>query len=175
MQQGWTLRPIGAFLIMDFETFLSPLSVAFCAAPSRAAALERVGALLADATGCEPATVLAVLAKRERLGTTAFGNGTAVPHGRLPGLQSMAAAVVRLADPVDWNAVDGLPVDLVVALLAPDEAGAEPLKMLARVSRGLRDRDFVEKLRGASDAAALWALLVDARAPACAVGSKGGA
>lgn len=145
---------------MEFRTLLSPGAVALEATLStRKAVLERAAQLLAEATGMPEAEVLQALMAREGEGTTGFGDGTAVPHGRLAGTPRMAAALLRLQQPVDWGAVDGLPVDLVVALLAPEDAGAEPLKALALVSRTLRDRALVAKLRGAGDADALWALL----------------
>ncbi len=96
---------------------------------------------------------------REALGTTGFGGGIAIPHARLAGLDHMVAVLATLATPVDYGALDGAPVDLVVVLLAPVEAGAEPLKALARISRLLRDAALVEKLRAAPSADALAKLL----------------
>jgi PTS system nitrogen regulatory IIA component len=127
---------------------------------SQKSVFERIGELLTSATGAPAAAITAALADRERLGTTGFGGGTAIPHGRVPGLSGIHAAVVRLAQPVDWHSVDGTPVDLLVALVGPEDAGANHLKALALVSRTLRDKAFVAKLRGASDSGALWALLV---------------
>lgn len=126
---------------------------------SQKAVFERIGELLSAATGAPPGAISTALAERERLGTTGFGGGTAIPHGRVPGIGGIRAAVVRLAQPVDWQAVDGAPVDLLVALVGPEEAGADHLKALALVSRTLRDQAFVAKLRGVSDSGALWALV----------------
>ncbi len=126
---------------------------------SQKSAFERIGELLSASTGASPEAVSTALAERERLGTTGFGGGTAIPHGRVPGIPGIHAAVVRLAQPVDWHSVDGMPVDLLVALVGPEEAGADHLKALALVSRTLRDQSFVAKLRGVSDSGALWALL----------------
>jgi PTS system nitrogen regulatory IIA component len=153
---------------MDFASLLPPAAVALEAAvTTRRGALERLAPLLAEGAGAPPAAVLAALLAREEVGITGFGDGTAIPHGRLPGLTRTTAAVLRLAQPVDWGSVDGISVDLVVGLIGPDEAGAEPLKALALVSRSLRDRALVAKLRGAGDAAALRALLAgQARAAA---------
>lgn len=123
-------------------------------------AFERIGELLSPSTGAPAAAISMALAERERLGTTGFGGGTAIPHGRVAGVPGIHAAVVRLAQPVEWHAVDGMPVDLLVALVGPDEAGADHLKALALVSRTLRDQSFVAKLRGAADSGAMWALLV---------------
>lgn len=145
---------------MELGTLLAPGAVAFDnGATSQRHVFERVGGLLADGSGISPDTIAAALAERERLGTTGFGHGTAIPHGRVAGFPRLTAAVLRLGQPVDWGAVDGLPVDLVFALVGPDTAGADNLKALALLSRTLRDRVLVEKLRGANDADALWALL----------------
>jgi PTS system nitrogen regulatory IIA component len=126
---------------------------------SQKSVFERIGELLSASTGATPDAIATALAERERLGTTGFGGGTAIPHGRVPGLPGIHAAVLRLANPVDWHSVDGTPVDVLVALIGPEDAGADHLKALALVSRTLRDQAFVAKLRGASDSGALWALL----------------
>jgi len=98
------------------------------------------------------------LADRERLGSTGFGGGVAIPHAKLEGLTAPTGLFVRLAQPIEFQAVDDLPVDLVFALLSPVDAGQEHLKALARISRRLRDRPFVDKLRGAGSPDALYAL-----------------
>lgn len=145
---------------MDLNDLLVPSVVAFdSSAASQRAAFERAAALLAPATGLAAEDIAQALTERERQGSTGFGNGTAIPHGRLAGLPGIHAAVVRLAQPAEWNAIDGLPVDIVFALVGPDAGSAEHLKVLARVSRALRDAAFVEKLRGAADSDALWAVL----------------
>jgi PTS system nitrogen regulatory IIA component len=145
---------------MDIGTLLAPDAVVLDAsATSQKHVFERVGALLADAGDASAEAIAGALADRERLGSTGFGDGAAIPHGRVSGFPRPAAAVVRLAHPIDWNAVDGLPVDLVLALAGPCEAGADNLKALALLSRTLRDRELVEKMRGVNDAGALWALL----------------
>lgn len=145
---------------MDLNDLLVPSVVAFdSSAASQRAAFERAAGLLAPATGLAAEDIAQALTERERQGSTGFGNGTAIPHGRLAGLPGIHAAVVRLAQPAEWNAIDGLPVDIVFALVGPDAGSAEHLKVLARVSRALRDAAFVEKLRGAADSDALWAVL----------------
>ena len=145
---------------MDFGTLLAPEAVVLDnGATSQKLVFERAGALLAAGTDVAPEAITAALAERERQGTTGFGQGTAIPHGRVVGFPRLAAAVIRLAQPVEWAAVDGLPVDLVLALAGPDEPGADNLKALALLSRTLRDRVLVEKLRGVNDAGALWALM----------------
>jgi PTS system nitrogen regulatory IIA component len=101
------------------------------------------------------------LLERERLGSTGIGGGIAIPHGRLPALDKPVGLFARLVHPVDFDSIDERPVDIVFLLVAPEGAGADHLKALARVSRLLRDRSLVEKLRATESADALYALLVD--------------
>ncbi|MEM9123188.1 MAG: PTS IIA-like nitrogen regulatory protein PtsN [Pseudomonadota bacterium] len=116
---------------------------------------ERAGSLC----GIEPATIFDVLLERERLGTTGVGQGVAIPHGKFDSLDRVIGLFLRLEKPIEFDAVDEKPVDLVFALLAPNEAGADHLKALARVSRLMRDQSVVEKLRGSQSAEAMHALL----------------
>src|SRR3546814_20737948 len=104
-------------------------------------------------------TIVEVLAERERLGSTGFGGGVAIPHGKLEALDSVRAFLAVLPAPVDYGAIDDMPVDIVVLLLSPRDAGTAPLKALARVSRALRDRALLAKLRGAGYPAALYPLI----------------
>ena len=99
------------------------------------------------------------LLERERLGSTAFGRGLAIPHARIAGLSGVRGLFIQLAKPVDFDAVDALPVDLAFVLLSPVDAGADHLKALAQVSRFLRDDAAVARLRGARSAEALYAIL----------------
>ena len=146
---------------MDFQTLLAPSAVALGApAATQKAVFSAAASLLSRATGASEDAIVAALAERERLGTTGFGGGTAIPHGRVAGLSGMAAAVVRPAEPIEWTSVDAMPVDLVIALIGPEEAGADHLKALALISRTLRDRPLLDKLRGAADPDAVWSLLV---------------
>jgi PTS system nitrogen regulatory IIA component len=101
------------------------------------------------------------LLERERLGSTGIGGGIAIPHGRLGNLDKPLGLFARLVHPVDFDSIDERPVDIVFLLVAPEGAGADHLKALARVSRLLRDRSLVEKLRATESADALYALLVD--------------
>ncbi|WP_315762045.1 PTS sugar transporter subunit IIA [Sphingomonas sp. Y38-1Y] len=123
---------------------------------------------LANAAGevidLDPRVVGERLTAREKLGTTGFGGGIAIPHARIEGLGEVRGLFARLATPVDFQAVDGLPVDLVMLLLSPADAGGEHLKALARVSRRLRDAAFAEKLRGAGSRDAIYALLTGVEA-----------
>jgi PTS system nitrogen regulatory IIA component len=104
------------------------------------------------------------LVERERLGSTGFGGGVAIPHGKIDGLDRVIGVFARLSAPVDFQAIDDLPVDLVFLLLSPPDSGVEHLKALARVSRRLRDKAFVAKLRGAGSTDALYALFAQSDA-----------
>ena len=115
----------------------------------------------ADVTGAQERAIFDVLLERERLGTTGVGNGIAIPHGKLAQLEQLQGMFARLETPVDFESIDEQPVDLIFLLLAPEEAGADHLKALARVSRLLRDKNMCEKLRGTEEADALFALLSD--------------
>ncbi|MDI9408124.1 MAG: PTS IIA-like nitrogen regulatory protein PtsN [Candidatus Pacebacteria bacterium] len=106
-------------------------------------------------------TIYDILIERERLGTTGLGNGIAIPHGKLPKLKKLICLFARLETPIDFEAIDDQPVDLVFLLLAPEGAGADHLKALALISRLLRDSATCEKLRSATSADALFAIILD--------------
>ncbi len=101
------------------------------------------------------------LLERERLGSTGVGLGIAIPHAKLPGLPCLHGVFARTTSPIDFDSVDEQPVDLVFLLLAPEDAGADHLKALARVSRLLRNHDICQKLRGADSPEAIYALLTE--------------
>ena len=117
-------------------------------------------------TGLDARLVFETLLKREKLGSTGLGQGIAIPHGKFAELDRVRGLFVKLAQPVKFDSVDGEPVDLVFLLLAPESAGADHLKALARISRLLRDAALVEKLRGTDNAAALYAILTEPAASA---------
>ncbi len=129
---------------------------------SKKQALQELAKRAADLTGQPERSIFEVLIERERLGTTGVGNGIAIPHGKLPGLDRLYALFARLDKPIDFDAIDEQPVDLICLLLAPETAGADHLKALARVSRLLRDGAICEKLRGTDKSEALYALLTEA-------------
>ena len=133
-------------------------------AAGKKALFAALGAVAAEAYGLDAREVADRLAEREKLGTTGFGGGIAIPHGKLDSIKRVCGVFARLDKPVDFGAVDDLPVDLVFMLLSPVGAGAEHLKALACVSRKLRDRGFAEKLRGAGSQDALYALLTSGEA-----------
>lgn len=105
--------------------------------------------------------IFETLLKREKLGSTGIGQGIAIPHGKIPSLRQVYGLFARLSQPVSFDAVDGQPVDLVFVLLAPEDAGADHLKALARISRMLRDSTVVEKLRGTESAESLYSILTE--------------
>ncbi len=131
---------------------------------SKKQALQELAKRAADLTGKSERSIFEVLIERERLGTTGVGNGIAIPHGKLPGLDRLYGLFARLNKPIDFDAIDEQPVDLICLLLAPETAGADHLKALARVSRLLRDSTICEKLRGSDKPEAVYALLTESAA-----------
>jgi PTS system nitrogen regulatory IIA component len=124
--------------------------------------LQQLANIAANRLGIEPALVLASLTEREQLGSTGFGQGVAIPHGKIEGLQRIYGLFARLSEGVDYKAIDGDPVDLVFLLLSPPDAGAEHLKALAAISRVTRSAATLEKMRGARSRDALTAVLMGA-------------
>ncbi len=133
-------------------------------AANKKALFQQLGAAAAKLSGVPAKEIVACLNAREKIGSTGFGGGTAIPHGKIDGLPGVFGYFARLSAPVDFHAVDGLPVDLVFLLLSPPDAGADHLKALATVSRAFRDRQMVAKLRGARSKDALFALLAGVEA-----------
>lgn len=149
----------------ELSDLLTPEAVlAGVGAANKKILFQQLGQAAARAYGLDARDVADRLAERERLGSTGFGGGIAIPHGKFGDLKRVAGLFVRLAQPIDYQAIDELPVDLVFVLLSPVGAGAEHLKALACVSRHLRDRQFAAKLRGAGSPDALYALLAGAGA-----------
>lgn len=130
-------------------------------AKTKKQALQELADKAAAMTGLDAREILDVLLQREKLGSTGFGSGIAIPHGRLPDLRRVLAIFARLETPIDFESVDGEPVDLVFVLLTPEHAGADHLKALSRISRILRDPLATEKLRASRDRAALYAVLTE--------------
>jgi PTS system nitrogen regulatory IIA component len=115
-------------------------------------------------TGISGRTIFDTLLQRERLGSTGVGNGIAIPHGKLPGLKQITGLFARLDKPIDFESLDDQQVDIVFLLLAPEGAGADHLKALARIARLMREVETVRKLRSTRDAAAIYALLTESPA-----------
>ena len=128
---------------------------------SKKQALQELAARASALTGQNERSVFEVLLQREKLGTTAVGYGVAIPHGKLPKLEKLFGFFARLERPIDFEAMDGQPVDLIFLLLAPEGAGADHLKALARVSRLLRNQQALEKLRVATKPEAIYAILTE--------------
>ena len=139
----------------------SKLVVANLKATSKKQVLQDLSRRASDATGLNERAIFDVIMDRERLGSTGVGNGIAIPHGKLPDLDRLHGVFARLEQPVDFQAIDDRPVDLIFLLLAPESAGADHLKALAKVSRILRDVGTCEKLRGTDTSDALYAILTE--------------
>ena len=147
--------------LLQPEAVMSGLKVS-----SKKQALNELARHAAQITGLGDRKIFEVLHERERLGTTGVGNGIAIPHGKYPDLKRLYGVFARLDKPVNFDAIDEQPVDLIFVLLTPEGAGADHLKALARVSRLLRDATVCEKLRGADTADGLYMLLTQAEAQA---------
>ena len=125
---------------------------------------QEIAQIVADTHGLSEQKILDALLERENLGPTGVGHGVAIPHARIPDINKVLGVFIRLETAVDFEAVDRKPVDLIFVLLAPNAAGAEHLKALARVSRTLRDEQLCAKLRSTEDVTALYAILTDTSA-----------
>lgn len=150
---------------MDIADLITPAAVIpNLRATSKKQALQDLAKKAADLAGLTERAVFDVLLERERLGTTGVGNGIAIPHGKLPDMGRLYGVFARLERPINFDSIDEQPVDLIFLLLAPESAGADHLKALARVSRLLRDKGVCEKLRGTENADGLYALLTESPA-----------
>jgi nitrogen PTS system EIIA component len=128
-------------------------------ANSKKQLLQLLAEKAAAITGISEREIFDTILQRERLGSTGVGNGIAIPHGKLPGVKRITGVFARLETPVDFEALDDQPVDLVFLLLAPESAGADHLKALSRIARMLRDGETVTKIRATRDSAAIHAFL----------------
>ena len=129
---------------------------------SKKALLQQLANLAGQRLGLDSAAILASVSEREQLGSTGFGHGVAIPHGKVDGLKQIYCLFARLSEPLAYKAIDGDPVDLVFLLLSPPDAGAEHLKALASISRVTRHAATLEKMRGARSRDALAAVLIAA-------------
>lgn len=130
-------------------------------ANSKKQLLQLLAEKAAEVTGIPEREIFDTILQRERLGSTGVGNGIAIPHGKLAGVKQITGVFGRLENPVDFEALDDQPVDLVFLLLAPEGAGADHLKALSRIARVLRNAETVAKIRGTKDAAAIHSFLSD--------------
>lgn len=142
---------------LDFDAIKPSLP-----AGNKRAVLQQLAQIAAARLEVDPGEILSSVSERERLGSTGFGQGVAIPHGKIEGLNRIYCLFVRLSDPVDYKSIDEKKVDLVFLLLSPPDAGAEHLKALASVSRVTRHALTLEKMRGARSRDALAAVLLGA-------------
>lgn len=148
---------------MEFGNLLKPEAVkVLTSASSKKRLMQELGDLAEQAYGLKSDDVLDALLAREALGPTGVGHGIALPHARLEALESVSGVFVVLDKPIDFDAVDRQPVDVVFGLFAPEEAGVDHLKALALVSRTLRDPAICAKLRANHDPATLYTILTSA-------------
>ena len=154
---------------MPLLDFLSPEAVVpALKAQSKKQALHELALLASRLVGRDEREIFETLLQRERLGSTGIGEGIAIPHGKLPKLDRLFGLFARLEKPIDFEALDGEPVDMLFLLLAPEGAGADHLKALARVARVLREPGIHERIGAARDASALCAVLTQEPAPRAA-------
>ncbi|MBT5265361.1 MAG: PTS IIA-like nitrogen regulatory protein PtsN [Rhodospirillaceae bacterium] len=147
---------------MDVSELIEPQGIIpRLKANSKKQALQELARRASEITGLEQREIFDVLLERERLGTTGVGAGIAIPHGKLNRLDRLHGLFARSGDGIEFDSIDEAPVDLIFLLLAPESAGADHLKALARVSRLLRDKTTCNKLRGCETADAIYALLVE--------------
>jgi PTS system nitrogen regulatory IIA component len=150
---------------MDLVTLLSPGAVRILSGiGSKKRLFQELGEMFAGSSGTEAGVASDALQERESLGPTGVGSGIALPHARLAGLSEVRGVFVRLEKPLDFDAVDRQPVDLIFALFAPEDSGVDHLKALALVSRTMRNASLCSKLRANDDPATLYAILTDKQA-----------
>lgn len=128
-------------------------------ANSKKQVLQEMSIKAAKLTGLPERDIFDVILQRERLGSTGVGHGIAIPHGKLTTIDQIVGIFARLETPVDFEALDDQPVDIIFMLLAPEGAGADHLKALSRIARVLRDQDLVAKLRATDSASAIYAFI----------------
>ncbi|MFC4623898.1 PTS sugar transporter subunit IIA [Daeguia caeni] len=128
---------------------------------TKAVLIKKLAAHAAARTGLTEESILTALLGRERLGSTGIGHGVAMPHAPVPGLETSFAALMVLKKPIDFEAVDDLPVDVVFLLLSSPESSNEYLKILAAVARRMRDEQVMKILRGAKSEHAAYSILVE--------------
>ena len=154
---------------MPLLDFLTPEAIApSLRAVSKKQALHDLASQASRLVGRDEREIFDTLLQRERLGSTGIGEGIAIPHGKLPKLAGLFGLFARLERPIDFEALDGEPVDMMFLLLAPEGAGADHLKALARIARMLREPGIHDRIRAARDASALYAVLTHDAVPTAA-------
>lgn len=150
--------------MVEIDNFLGPERIVLgLRSASKRQLFQELATMAATSTGSDAATILAALMQREKLGTTGIGEGIAIPHARVKNLENLIGFFARLATPVDYDALDDAPVDLVFLLLAPEEGNTAQLKALARIARLLRDPEVCAELRHEHDAQRIYARLTGGR------------
>lgn len=142
---------------LDFESIKTAMP-----GGSKKALLQQLANVAGQRLKLDSGAIFSSLSEREQLGSTGFGQGVAIPHGKIEGLKRIYCLFARLAEPLDYKAIDNRPVDLIFLLLSPPDAGAEHLKALAAISRVTRTAATLEKMRGARSRDALTAVLMGA-------------
>jgi PTS system nitrogen regulatory IIA component len=141
--------------LITIDSVISNMRVA-----NKKQALLELSERAAQLSGLDAREIFDALLQRERLGSTGVGNGIAIPHSKLAKAQTLFGVFARLDKPINYDSLDGQPVDLIFLLIAPDSAGADHLTALSRVARSLREPSLVAKLRATQDASAIYSLLV---------------
>ena len=145
---------------MDINEIIAPESILANLKPnSKKQLLQELAERGAAQTGVDEHDVFETLLERERLGSTGVGNGVAIPHGKLPGIEKIVGVFARLEKPVAFDAMDDQPVDIVFMLLAPEGSGADHLKALSRIARVLRNQSTLASIRQSGDPDAIYSLL----------------
>jgi PTS system nitrogen regulatory IIA component len=151
---------------MDLSDLIKPEAViGSLKANSKKQAIQAIAEKAAELTGLPEREIFETLLQREKLGSTGVGGGIAIPHGKLASLDRIFGLFARLPKPIDFEALDDQPVDLLFLLLAPEGAGADHLKALARIARHLREPGVAGKLRASADKAALYAVMTESAQP----------
>jgi PTS system nitrogen regulatory IIA component len=140
--------------LISSDSIVAPLK-----AGSKKQALQELSKIAENVTGISSRDIFGTVLQRERLGSTGVGQGIAIPHGKLDGLDKLFAIFARLETPIGFDAMDDQPVDLIFMLLAPESAGADHLKARARISRPLRDGEITKRLRESDSTAEIYAIL----------------
>lgn len=154
INQGSALKSMELGDLLQADSILADFK-----ASSKKQAIQSLARMMAEQAGLDPREVFERTLEREKLGSTGVGRGVAIPHARIDGIDGIKGFFARLSNPIEFDSVDDRPVDLMFMLLAPEEAGADHLKALAKVSRTLRDEKTCEKLRATDDPSALLAML----------------
>ena len=146
---------------MEISEIISPASILANLKPSsKKQLLQDLADVSAQKTGMDGQAIFETLLEREKLGSTGVGNGVAIPHGKLPGMDGIVGVFAHLNRPVSYEAVDDQPVDIVFMLLAPEGSGADHLKALSRIARVLRNQSTLAGIRSSTDPDAIFSLLI---------------